>query len=1173
MVKSLVLAGLIGLGGSLPAGELMELKDNTFYVLSSSFANYTDAYPDNLIDGKSDTCWRPMPNEKSHYLEFFWRAPVKISQIELTLKKTDPKGIIKVFVPQKENWKLITETSETKIKIPVTASRSVHLELENFSPGLEVGEVKFLGPQQYILGSTDSYWHGCYIWYPEVDNLYIPNEPRFFRQSFDLKDADEVIEALIQSRSNDFFAIYLNGQKVSTGSTLIVPVQVKKYLKPGRNVISAEAMLGSNPSVWGHGEFITELAIATANDIKYIATSKEWKSTNKRIEGWEQPDFDDSKWVAAAELSAPPGGPWGRIGYTKLANNAKFMVSDSRFELENGNLKISFGVKIKQPVSDDYVFVVNIGEESTQRNYGRFMLPEYVIEASPPTGKWTVDKLENIDTTLELPEFIPAGKQPVKIFAKRIKDGSEVLISSSQVELKKAPEVKSLTQGVGKLVKINGQWAMELNGEPKPLFLWRSMPQNSLDRFYNRSQTGLNVHQILMYPVCIKPDKNLWQNDFTFLDQQIRALLNIDPAALIFVGPDLRPNLDWRKKYPEDCLLTAQGKRGPVSFASQRYWDDTKEYMQKLIAHVQAQPYSHNVIGYMPMTCGIMDSGLGGVEDNVWQADRSKLTMGDFNPQAIKAYQAWLRNKYKTLEKLRQAWHNSTITFETASPVMAELSASGDGNSLFRNPETQQPAIDYYEFLPALLGDFNRRLCKLVKDETQNRALVMIHYGYNITHLRALNAIGARNQNGNWDFAEVMRDKNVDIFLGAPDYAYRLAGNSYNIYFPIASMRLNNKAYIADGDYRTWISGPKLFGRHRSFQETDACIKRDMGTWLAANSGTWLADMSESTSGRSGVGWFEHPQARQLIKEINRQFQTAISKNTKSTAQIAVFISLETPRFEDLYYTPAIYDSLVVNLIWQELNRLGAPYDIYLMSDLEDHSLPQDYRLAIFVNSFAVNAKQRAGLDKLKADKRTLLWFYAPGYVEMGINRSVRNINKLIGIKVKAKVKSELMTLKIDNLDNPLTKGLTGITFGVKEFANKQVANLHPAVISPVFQVDDSSATALGHYPDGTVAFAVKDFAAWRSIYSAVPAMNLQLLRKIAETSGVHIYCKDNIVFQANSHYIMLHSGYGKEQKIKISLPEKKTVKDIFADKLIANEVNDFEINLPECSTIILSLE
>lgn len=60
-------------------------------------------------------------------------------------------------------------------------------------------------------------------------------------------------------------------------------------------------------------------------------------------------------------------------------------------------------------------------------------------------------------------------------------------------------------------------------------------------------------------------------------------------------------------------------------------------------------------------------------------------------------------------------------------------------------------------------------------------------------------------------------------------------------------------------------------------------------------------------------------------------------------------------------------------------SRSGAPFDWYLIEDLEE-GLLGDYKVYIFLGVFYLSDSQRRAIEKLKADGRTLVWFYAAGF-------------------------------------------------------------------------------------------------------------------------------------------------------------------------------------------------
>ena len=87
-------------------------------------------------------------------------------------------------------------------------------------------------------------------------------------------------------------------------------------------------------------------------------------------------------------------------------------------------------------------------------------------------------------------------------------------------------------------------------------------------------------------------------------------------------------------------------------------------------------------------------------------------------------------------------------------------------------------------------------------------------------------------------------------------------------------------------------------------------------------------------------------------------------------------------------------------------------------------------------------------------------------------------------------------------------------------------------------------------------------------------------MRNIAKFAGVHMYCDEDIIMDADNRFIMLHNGpktapYGLyiNKSITIKLPEKKDVYDLFSEKIIAKNTDAFSVLLPECETLFFQLK
>jgi hypothetical protein len=475
----------------------------------------------------------------------------------------------------------------------------------------------------------------------------------------------------------------------------------------------------------------------------------------------------------------------------------------------------------------------------------------------------------------------------------------------------------------------------------------------------------------------------------------------------------------------------------------------------------------------------------------------------------------------------------------------------------------------------------------------------MIHYGYVIAHLTSCNNPGSIFQNNNFDFPDMLGDPNIDAYLGAPDYGNRRAGDPYTLYFPVASITLHRRQYIADGDYRTFVAAPVIHGRQRSARETEAVLKKDLAGCIIGNSGTWFSDMSVG-AGRSAVGFFLEDSILRTIRQMNDLFVSALKTERKPAAQIAVFMSTSTPKYHDAYYASTLYRNLIVYTYWRELPRIGAPFDCYMMSDLGRPDLRKDYKLYIFLNPFFMSDTERRAVDALKRDGKTLLWFYAPGYIDNERGLSPTHITEVTGIGVEKKSDKELMRCGVVGPEHPITAGLEpGHAYAVSPYGYPETDRLHPTAFGPVFRVSDPAAVPLARYDvfadrpagpaglnaghaglpigkntaDGSVAFAVRDFVAWRSIYMALPYLDTHTLRNIAKFAGVHVYCDDDIILNADNRFLMVHNGYGGERVVTLKLPEPRTVTDALSGKPVAENTTAFSLRIPECATEILRLQ
>ena len=251
---------------------------------------------------------------------------------------------------------------------------------------------------------------------------------------------------------------------------------------------------------------------------------------------------------------------------------------------------------------------------------------------------------------------------------------------------------------------------------------------------------------------------------------------------------------------------------------------------------------------------------------------------------------------------------------------------------------------------------------------------------------------------------DLLDDPNIDVFVQAQPYDTREAGNAMHVYQPVKSIDVHGKLYLFDHDPRTLGAGVLKYGRHRSQYEGAAVFARDYGHQWIENSGAWISDMSLSrwyNFEEYRLPWYTMPEVFRPIRNTLSALKTLASPRRNAT-EIAVVLSLNSPRYEDACRMVPLYKGLVNDLLLQKgFPFLGAPYDVILSGDLGHPNLPE-YKLYVFLNPTYFTEAERVAIDRLKRGGKTLAWFYAPGYsTDDGLNLDA--LRAVCGINLKIK--------------------------------------------------------------------------------------------------------------------------------------------------------------------------
>jgi hypothetical protein len=345
-------------------------------------------------------------------------------------------------------------------------------------------------------------------------------------------------------------------------------------------------------------------------------------------------------------------------------------------------------------------------------------------------------------------------------------------------------------------------------------------------------------------------------------------------------------------------------------------------------------------------------------------------------------------------------------------------------------------------------------------------------------------------------------------------------------------------------DYRTHVArGAFSTDKTDNLQETLSVLTRSVGMTLAENAGVWWRTFQND--------WYHQEKTMETIAAMQRIGESSQSADKTSVAQVALIYDENMP-----YYQAGGDNAFLRQQVWgtyEGAARMGAPYDIYLLSDLQDKRMP-DYKLYIFLNAYRIDAQTKQAIaDKVRKNNAVAVWCYAPGYME-GNTFSTDSMKDLTGIQFAAKRDNENLSLKITDVTNSITR-LAKSTFPAYSF-------------SPSFTVTDPDVKVLGTTADGP-ALVAKQFKDWRSVYSEMP-LTQELLQGLCDYAGVHIYSRSYDVLYANKSYVFLYTSTAGNKTISLRSPAD--VQEEFSGKVMGKNVDHFTENVPAAVTRIYRL-
>ena len=996
-------------------------------------------------------------------------------------------------------------------------------------------------------------WSAKWIWYSE-DYSECINQSRYFRDTFTLEEIPS--KCMIQMSADDTMDFWVNGTKVTTevSDEGVGKADIAEYLTIGTNVLAFQVTnLG-----YECGLLYEAIPLDAAGNMLGLIISDHSTMCTKTepASGWNTVDFqEDATWHYAKEKGRPGAEPWGYISYDATVQVAcEFDLKEAFMEaqIQGGEMaKVTLKVEVKQPFQKELLrWGILCSTENNEK------VCEVRLSLKTPMKEWLVEKGYETELYFEVPDFIPEGSYILQLDPTSVAVTGDRFVDNKIVSF----EVKQETFADGfvntsSVQSADGRVKLYVNEEEtSPMFYYPPDGYSSLrsDYVQKMGEAGISLIPVMIGSGTNGADK-IWlgvnddgtnRYDWSAYDKKIVKCIAANPQAKILVSFDASVPSWWLTKYPNEASYNKDGSTDGASFSSTKWRSDMKQVMGDLIDHITSQPYAKYIFGFR-VTAGRTLEWLPW-SDNIMDGSEATNT----------AFRTWLTTKYTTDAALQSAWNSTSVTLATASQPEKEQADATTYQTLL-DISTQMQVIDYHKFLADTTADAFIELCSYAKTKTERKWITGGYFGY-IWNAYSYEANGTLSL----AVSKVLQSADVDYLCGPLCYDERQQGESAPFQSMVDSLTANSKLWISENDIRTVAyqtpyneEDASAHGQSYTMCDTRSALIREFANELIKGSGLWWYDMSG--------GWFHDAQIYEMLAAMQEEMTANLSRSRTSVSEVAVFVD------EDVYaYTAYNFDATYnwlygINLLQrQQLATMGAPYDVYYLSDLESGKVTKDYKVNIILNAVEIDDSEKSAIENcLKKENKTILWLYLPGFSN-GTTMNVSNIQSVTGFESLSLITDKSSGDSVLQSGSVYTNGLEGKTYGVREYNS----------VLPVVAIGDSSATVLGTYSDGQgTSLAVKNMGTWTSIYSAVPELPAQLLTNILTQAGVHIFSdnRDDIVF-ANGEYVALHCRYGGEKTI--TLPQSYSVYDVMNQKTISRNTNTITFTAEGNSTTLFRL-
>lgn len=525
----------------------------------------------------------------------------------------------------------------------------------------------------------------------------------------------------------------------------------------------------------------------------------------------------------------------------------------------------------------------------------------------------------------------------------------------------------------------------------------------------------------------------------------------------------------------------------------------------------------------------------------------------DFSPAVRRGFADYLRKKYSTVEKLREAWHNPKAEFNF--PSARDLPGyDGFPKKDFLDPRTDAALLDamayHNDMQLETAAYFFRRI-----QEVAGRPLFT-------------NIMTPGSLNKSWLDQLACGETGIQSCRDCIFYSDRRPGRPAAPTAAYDSMRANGILCIDELDIRTYNecsasdTHNDWVGRCTTPEMFRTVLNKITGYQIAKGMGYWYYDMNQYFA--------QAPELHAVMRQNGDIARKVMTRPDTFKPDVAVILDHDSIFYYAFGVPQGKLAQRTIKLTSNYLAASGVPYDMFYLRDFLKHPEKRsDYKTIIFLSALRLDAPARMIVDGLKKSGRTLVFLYPAGLLSADKGLSAETASKVMGISITEYGRENLLLEPTGQ--SPIVKGLEGC-LGISDLL---CYSCYPYCMEdmPRYVVSDPDAEILGKYiSDGKPGIALKKHPGWTGIYIGSPdGLSAALMHNIARSNGSFIAVdKPGVNLAMRDNFMSLHALRSGDYTVRF--PKHGKIIDPVTEKILAENSDTAKVHLEAGQTLWLEL-